>query len=374
MKKVIGLLVCIGLLTPVFCFGEEESFGDEVIILSIPIDSVRLESNNNLQKDLVGSIINEYLGSVVIGILEAEKSLLRKETDSKKENDSDNENEEIKPDARIFFNGDNINKDRDVIILYKDGYIVEYQILDENGDLKASGTSQEEDIDKRTSGNRETQGKQPEEETRKKGSSEKSENLEKESEDGFEGVEKRELNEEELKKLRGIFGEILPVESTNFEDGYILVCTTKKIDENRQEPVFCHSRTFHIIDPGLEYESIDNLSIAPILSFAIGKKTGEDGTTATSKDIGLGINYMFYIKTERWRNCSNFLFGLNTSFSNTKLLNENTNEMETDTVFNLGASIAYRFKTFLLQFVVGAGNVIGGEKHLLLSLGFGKLL
>lgn len=413
MKKVMVILVCIGLFAPVFSFGREGVDNDEEEVKAL-------------------KVISEYLEFIVIGWKDVEALL---EVD-------------WKLDIKAFKDGSNLDNARDINIFFKEKCIATYEVLDKDDNPKYFGSSetisnihdlfdykkvtgpvsgaeatserigtkkilQDKDVSSETESQTESEYQTETESQTETGNSAEegillnvevptvannsTENMysngqDGSSQDGYASttkwIEGKRADSDvvisvkifgckyKLKNIKKVYKNELLIDKRGLEDGDKLICTVfKKCEfEGKDVLVYVGSRSFSVIDPGLEYFSMENISIAPILSFAIGKKTGEDGTTITSTDFGLGINYMFYIKTERWRNFSNFLFGLNTSFSNTKLLNENTNEMETATVFNLGASIAYRFKTFLLQFVVGGGNVIGAEKYLLLSLGFGKLL
>ena len=180
MKKVIGLLVCIGLLAPVFCFGQEEGEGEGMIedeitepVFSaqwieiptevIPTERIPIEAIPivEIPTEGAGGRVREHV------IIETEFSAQSieipleriNETSSDKQEGSAGLSEECiydkdiesivigkkddekwvicqKPNIVLFLQGDNIDKNRDISVLYKEGYIVEYEIIDRSGNQK----------------------------------------------------------------------------------------------------------------------------------------------------------------------------------------------------------------------------------------------
>jgi len=165
----------------------------------------------------------------------------------------------------------------------------------------------------------------------------------------------------------------MEIDKRQLEDGYKLVCTIYKKDEASGEKKYIGSRTFNIVDSGLKYLTIDNISIAPIFVVNIGKEGPSEGLVKAT-DFALGVNYMFFVTSEKYKHLSNLLFGLNASVSHTELFNENTQETEMTTVVNWAGTLGYKLGNLLLQFVVGMGNATGKDKYLQIGFGIGKIL
>jgi len=350
MKKVLTALLSIGLLLPVFCFGEAEDEGKGVQLKDGEFD---------------------YLESLVVGVKDAEKLVKGEGKDV---------------DRRVFYNGDNIDKARDLFIFYKTEYIVTYQIVDEKGELVLEGSSSKEVKPSEIS----TKKDRLEQVSLSKSGRLKPEEYEK-IENNFKG--KLYINTLVAKDgCRLICKTYKRVTPTDDEQTFVGSCTFKKGDLSDADQTFdvsctfkkgappkdefelVESRTFNIIEPGWQYFSLQNISIAPIISFAVGKRSNGEGSKSTSTDFGLGISYMFFHKTERHNISGSILFGINTSFSRTDILNESSNLMEPTIVFNLCGSLGYKFRTFLIQGNVGYGNVTGKDHYLQVSFGLGKLL
>lgn len=150
------------------------------------------------------------------------------------------------------------------------------------------------------------------------------------------------------------------------------IVTIRAYYEDKNKRIIVGSTQFEIVKTGYEYMQLDNFGLTPLVNIEFGKETG-NGETESGTSLGFGLSYLFFYKSARHPRLSNLGLGLNLSYANTKLLNSDTQNMETTNVMTAGGTIAFRLDPFLFTFVIGV-NVTGDDKYCQLAFGLGKLL
>ncbi len=144
-----------------------------------------------------------------------------------------------------------------------------------------------------------------------------------------------------------------------------------------QPPLKSESLEAKIVKEGFVAHPSDAFAFTPVVMYEFGKKENPAGGETTDVAPGIGALYLFTVRDVERKWLTQFPFGINVSYADSRVLKEGEKALESSGVISGGLAVGWkpsREYGFLILVTGGLANFLGDDRYYYVGGGFGHFI